>query len=357
MSSKGNPPRRSHGTQDASPEAPAETPEAPDPGARDSEASGSRAGAGDRAVDPGKPRPGKPRPGAGGTRGAGSAADGRVDGSRAGAPARASQGRQPGPVESLLRTCVAPGYSVEVGAVDGAEQAGDVCIRKNGIDPRTGDRHAEELVVELVIERAHQVARMHERARAMMERGVRRVFALAVRGDTGGTGIEAGPLQEWVPAMSAWQMYARGEAIVDPCLYEPLSARVLLEAVEADRAVAQAVLGGRVDSIEEYGSERYLAGKSEGYRAGKDEGYREGKDEGYRAGKSEGYRAGKNEGYRAGANDGVREALLLLLRARGVALDEAAYARIAACDDMETLQRWLTRAADVDEVTALFDDA
>ncbi|HWN68744.1 MAG TPA: hypothetical protein VNM90_14000, partial [Haliangium sp.] len=131
--------------------------------------------------------------------------------------------------------------------------------------------------------------------------------------------------------------------------------------------VARALIDRRVDVIEEYGTRRYAAGKDEGYRAGTSDGYRAGKDEGHRAGKDEGYRAGKNDGYRAGTNDGyhsgasdgMREAILLLLRTRGIDVDrdEHAYARIAACSDMIILQRWLTRAVHVLSANALFDDA
>ena len=282
-----------------------------------------------------------------------------------------------GQVYFVLHTYVAAGYEIEIAPLvrepDGRALGSDIRVRKNGMDPATSDRHVEELAfaVENQHPRADDAMELH--VEALVARGVRRIFAIGstparapARAQTqtrGATGREAraahrpGPLREWTPVRSAWRTYGDDAVIVDPGLSEPVPVRALLDAVEADRAVARALIDRRVDVIEDYGTRRYVAGKDEGHRAGTSEGYRAGKDEGYRAGKSDGYRAGTNDGYRTGSSDGMREAILLLLRARGVNLDEHAYARVAACSDMTILQRWLTRAVHVVSATALFDDA
>jgi hypothetical protein len=321
----------------------------------------------------------------------------------------ALHGQPHGQVYFVLHTYVAAGYELDVAAL-AREPAGhalgsDIRVRKNGLDPRTGDRHVEEIAFAIESQRPDAGEVIAQHVEALLARGVRRIFT--IRGaSTGGAaraiGTRAateprartaerkradididerkrampgrslgkharrpGPLREWVPAQSAWRTYGDDATIIDASLCQPVPVRALLDAVEADRAVARALIDRRVDVIEEYGNKRFFAGKDEGYRsgssegfrAGKDEGYRAGKDEGYRAGKNDGYRAGTNDGYRAGTSDGVREAILLLLRARGIAVDENAYARIAACVEIGILQRWLTRAVYVISAPALFDDA
>jgi hypothetical protein len=286
----------------------------------------------------------------------------------------------------VLHTYVAAGYELEIAPLvhepDGRALGSDIRVRKNGVDPATGDRHVEALAfaLENQLPRAADAVELH--VQALVARGVRRIFSIGstpartpvrasteTRSATGRGQVRPphrpGPLREWTPVRSAWRSYGDDAVIVDPGLSQPVPGRALLDAVEADRAVARALIDRRVDVIEDYATRRYDAGKdeghragtSEGYRSGKDEGYRSGKDEGYRAGKSDGYRAGTNDGYRTGAGDGMREAILLLLRARSVDLDEHAYARITACNDMTILQRWLTRALHVVSATALFDDA
>ncbi len=62
---------------------------------------------------------------------------------------------------------------------------------------------------------------------------------------------------------------------------------------------------------------------------------------------------GKLEGLRDGKLEGLREALLRLVTRAGITLSEADRARIQACDDAATLDRWIDnvlgakRAADV----------
>ncbi|WP_437640066.1 hypothetical protein [Sorangium sp. So ce854] len=82
-------------------------------------------------------------------------------------------------------------------------------------------------------------------------------------------------------------------------------------------------------------------GKLEGIREGKLEGIREGKLEGIREGKLEGIREGKLEGIREGEVKGKRDALLRLITRAGFALTAGDHARIQACTDPATLDRWV----------------
>jgi hypothetical protein len=118
-----------------------------------------------------------------------------------------------------------------------------------------------------------------------------------------------------MPAEERWRAYRDDEVITDPCLFEPLPVRALLDAVEADNAVARAYLRKGNPVLIDYGDTRY----------------------------------------RAGAEDEARELVLLLMQARGVAMDAAAQARIATCRDLAVLRRWVVRAALVASASELFD--
>ncbi|MGK4005758.1 hypothetical protein WMF31_24230 [Sorangium sp. So ce1036] len=78
-------------------------------------------------------------------------------------------------------------------------------------------------------------------------------------------------------------------------------------------------------------------GKLEGMR----EGMREGKREGMREGELKGMREGELKGMRQGKLEGKKETLLRLLARAGIALDENESARIHACSDVATLDRWI----------------
>jgi len=68
-----------------------------------------------------------------------------------------------------------------------------------------------------------------------------------------------------------------------------------------------------------------------------DRGFRDGELKGLRDGKLEGHRDGKLEG----KLEGLRDALLRLTARAGIALTEIERARVQACGDSETLDRWI----------------
>ncbi|MFO0607501.1 MAG: hypothetical protein U0324_30325 [Polyangiales bacterium] len=65
---------------------------------------------------------------------------------------------------------------------------------------------------------------------------------------------------------------------------------------------------------------------------------------------------GKEEGKAEGVAEGKADALLQLLTARGVAVDDEARARILACRDLPTLDRWFLRAVTATSTAAVLAD-
>jgi hypothetical protein len=63
---------------------------------------------------------------------------------------------------------------------------------------------------------------------------------------------------------------------------------------------------------------------------------------------------GKREGELRGKLEGKHEALLAVLAARGLAVSEAAQARLVAESDPEVLGRWLVRAATAESIEQVF---
>ena len=61
-------------------------------------------------------------------------------------------------------------------------------------------------------------------------------------------------------------------------------------------------------------------------------------------------------GERRGKAEGKAEALLAVLAARGVAVDDAARARIHACTNPAALDRWIARAVTAPDLDAILSD-
>ena len=241
--------------------------------------------------------------------------DGEV---REASPAGPKHSRQHHQVECVIGAYLAPGHGADIDLLTRQALphnfASDTSIRRNGIDPETGDRYLEELAFE--IQSTQSSEDLEERARIMAARGVRRIFAIPVRGDDAGSEIIAGPLAEWMSAEGRWRTYRDDEVISDPCLFEPLPVRALLDAVEADNAVVRAYLHKGHPVVLEYGDTREAKGEAKA----------------------------------------AREHIELIMQWRGVAMDADAHARIAACTDRAVLKRWVERALHVASASELFDD-
>ena len=63
----------------------------------------------------------------------------------------------------------------------------------------------------------------------------------------------------------------------------------------------------------------------------------------------------RSEGHARGKAEGKADAVLVLLRARSVAVSPAAERRIQACAEVDVLDRWLVRAATARDVLELFE--
>ncbi|OJT24999.1 hypothetical protein BO221_11470 [Archangium sp. Cb G35] len=61
------------------------------------------------------------------------------------------------------------------------------------------------------------------------------------------------------------------------------------------------------------------------------------------------------ESWLEGFREGWRNALLIVLEARGLLMDEQSRQRIAACSDLAQIERWLLKAVSVQSVQELFE--
>jgi predicted nucleotidyltransferase len=87
------------------------------------------------------------------------------------------------------------------------------------------------------------------------------------------------------------------------------------------------------------------------------EGELRGREAGLREGLREGGARGKAEGLREGEARGKAAAILMVLKARGLEVDDETRVRIEACVDAAQLDRWLTRAATAPSALEVLDEA
>ena len=181
-------------------------------------------------------------------------------------------------VSYVLRANVAEGYigSTELltRVSEADDFATDACIRRQGTDAG-GHRHLEELSFE--VKHTQTEASLQTRARYLIGRGVRRVFAVYVQVERrdGQEHVKAGPVKEWSPGRDDWVELSADSHIADRCFRRPLKVRALLEAVEADNAVARALIDKDNPVILELRESSYDAGWSDGLDEGIARGRRE----------------------------------------------------------------------------------
>jgi hypothetical protein len=135
----------------------------------------------------------------------------------------------------------------------------DASILRQGTDPATGDRYVEDLSFEVV--NTQSMSDVSGKAQRLVARGVRRVFAIFVK---------KGQVMEW-SAKSGEFVHVVGE-IRDPSLRLPLSVQALLQATDADDAVARALLAKGNAVLTRLRAEGELVGRREGELAGRREG-------------------------------------------------------------------------------------
>jgi hypothetical protein len=229
-------------------------------------------------------------------------------------PARAPHADRHFRIDYVLGAHLAPGY---VGATDLLtrwssvdDYATDTSVRREGMDPRTGERRLEELAFEVAYQQRRR--ELDTRARLLSERGVRRIFAVFVKDGT---------VEEWMAGVGAWRQLEYSGVIEDHCLSQPLAVRALLDAAAADEAVARALVARQHPVIEEYAEAR--AAKS----------------------------------YRRGEVDAYLRALCTILAQRNLEPDARDRALMAACEDPAVLEGWLGRAAMATHVGHIFRDS
>ena len=182
--------------------------------------------------------------------------------------------------------------------------ATDVCVYKNGIDPATGERYLEEIAFEVISTQTERD--VTEKAIEMTRRGVRRIFGIWVKGRR--------RTCEW--SAGSWRELDAESHIEDRCLATPLKVAALLDAAEADNAVAEGLIAKGNPTILQFGAKAEARGEARG----------------------------------------VARSILKLLETRGIAVSPAKREEILGCTDLERLDRWLLRAGvatSADEITAV----
>lgn len=222
-------------------------------------------------------------------------------------------------VSAILEAYVAPGFEVASDMLtrtsENSDMAPDASVFPSSRDPITGERQLEHLVFEVVsTERLSSAAK---KAGSLAARGVRRIFALDV---------ERGRALEWSRRTDAWEILAPSAVVEDEALALPLPVHDLIVAAKADDAVARALLAKRNPVL----VEALTASRTEG------------KAEGKAQGEAQGLVAAK------------RDAVLAVLAARKIEVDDRQRTRIRREADVATLDRLLQAAVTCRTAAELF---
>jgi hypothetical protein len=116
-------------------------------------------------------------------------------------------------------------------AAEQSNFATDCCVRKQGIDPKTGSRYLEELSFEIVNQQS--MRNVTEKAEDLTHRGVRRFFAIFVK---------TNEIGEWSPSKGEFVRMSIDGMLEDPLLIRPIAVRALVDAALAENEVALALL-------------------------------------------------------------------------------------------------------------------
>jgi hypothetical protein len=219
-----------------------------------------------------------------------------------------------GQLDYLLQGVAAPGYAVttDLKTRHDVEDdfATDSALVKKGTDPQTGTRYLEEIAFEVVDKQSPSI--VTRKASRMIRRGVRRVFAVFVK---------KGRVKEWSAATGKWVTLHPTARIDDPILAEPIQVSAVLDAAEADNAVARGLIKKQNPEILRILQQRADEGKAEGRAEGKIE--------------------------------AQRQAVLNVLEARGLEVSADVRDAVTSCYDSAVLDRWLRAAATLDDADDL----
>lgn len=183
--------------------------------------------------------------------------------------------------------------------------APDISIHEKAPHPVTGRPRLAQLVFEVVS--TQTLGNAARKARKLIERGVRRVFAI----DVGRSRA-----LEWSAALDGWRVLEAGGVISDPALEVALPIAVLIRDTRADDAVMRALAARHNPVLEDIKA----------------------------ASRNEGRAEGRAEGARDGVGRGRAEAIVAVLDARGISMERGERDRILGERDLARLERWTARA-------------
>ena len=236
----------------------------------------------------------------------------------------------------LLAAHVAPGYIASTELLtrvsEGSDFATDVSIRKEGIDPQSGQRYLEELSFEIVNEQ--RMRDITDKASELTRRGVRRVFAIFVK---------RGEIGEWSRKEKKFVLVGNeNEAMfVDEALVRPIAFKALIDQALAEVEVVRALA---------------VKGNPEIARiqqTGVDKGRKEGRKEGLKEGRKEGLDEGLKKGIDEGKLDGRRDTLIEQLEEQFGNVPDPLAARIRSAD-IDQLRTWSKKLLSSDLIDDVF---
>jgi flagellar biosynthesis/type III secretory pathway protein FliH len=240
-------------------------------------------------------------------------------------PAHEPHGDRHSKVNALLEAFVGEDYNVACDMLTRVSETTDVApdasVYPIARDPETGGRRLEVLALQVVA--TETLARAAEKAALLAARGVRRVFAVDV---------ERQRALEWSHETGSWQVLPDAGAIEDEVFVAPLPVEALVRAAKADDAVAAALLAKRNPVI--------VAARAESRKEGFEQGLERGREQG-----------------REEARATARRTLVAILESLRLAPTPAQAARIQACNELDMLARWTTRAVHARSAAAVFDEA
>jgi Uma2 family endonuclease len=226
-------------------------------------------------------------------------------------PAHEPHGSRHSKISALLEAHVDLEFDVATDMLtrtsETTDVAPDVSVFPVERDPETGGRQLEHLAFEVVS--TESLSHAADKAASLVARGVRRVFAID---------IERRRALEWSGSLGTWIVLDASADIEDPALAVPLPVAALIPAAKADDAVARALLLKQNPVLEATRAQDRVTARAEGRVESK------------------------------------VEAVLVILAARGVSLDQPARARIIGEREPAQLDRWIARAATCATIADLF---
>ena len=191
------------------------------------------------------------------------------------APAKAEHADQHTRLDYIIRGNLTTGYIASTDLLTRAgphsDFATDTCIRRAGIDPRSGSRYLEELAFEIVNEQSRRF--MIDRAEDLTACGVRRLLVIFVK---------KGQVCEWSPTEHRFVPLDLDSMLEDPTLSQPIRIRALLDAAEADDSVAGALIAKDNPLIAKVRAKDRAEGHTEGHTEGPYRGLYRGPHPGHR---------------------------------------------------------------------------